>query len=37
MIFKKILKNEIQIKKPETLIVFDDVIADMFSNENLIQ
>ena len=34
MIFIKILKNKIQIKKEETLIVFNNMIADMLSNKN---
>ena len=34
MIFIKILKNTIQIKKRKMLIVFDDMIADMLSNSN---
>ena len=33
MIFIKVLKNTIQIKKPKILIVFDDLIADMLSNK----
>ena len=35
MIFKKILKNTIQIKKSEILIVFDDIVADMLNNKKL--
>ena len=35
MIFIKVLKNKIQIKKQKILIAFDDMIADMFSNEKL--
>ena len=35
MIFKKILKNTIQIKKRKLLIIFDEVIADMFSSKKL--
>ena len=35
MIFIKILMNIIQIKK--TLILFDDMIADVLSNKKLIQ
>ena len=34
MIFTKILKNTIQIKR-KVLIVFDDMIADILSNEKL--
>ena len=33
IIFIKILKNAIQIKKKKILIVFDDVIADILSNK----
>ena len=33
IIFIKILKNTIQIKKKKILIVFDDVIADILSNK----
>ena len=36
MIFIKILKHTIQIKKRKILIVFDDMIADMFSNKDLV-
>ena len=36
MIFTKILKNTIQIKKRKKFIAFD-MIADMLSNKNLIQ
>ena len=36
MIFTKILKNTIQIKERKTLIVFDDMIADMLSNKKFI-
>ena len=36
MISTKILKNIIQIKKQKILIVFDDMIADMLSNKNVI-
>ena len=35
MIFVKILKSTIQIKKRKILIVFDDMIADMLSNKKL--
>ena len=35
MIFIKILKNTIQIKKSEILIVFDDIVADMLNNKKL--
>ena len=36
MIFTKILKNTIQIKNVnEILMVFDDMIADMLSNKKL--
>ena len=35
MIFMKILKNRIRLKKPKILIVFDDMIADMFRNKKL--
>ena len=35
MIFIKLLKNTIQIKKSKILIVFDDMIADMLSNKRL--
>ena len=34
-IFKKTLKNTIQVKKCEKLTMFDDMISGMFSNENL--
>ena len=37
VIFIKILKNAIQIKNVKTLIVFDDMIFDMLSNEKLNQ
>ena len=33
----KTLKNRTQIKKRKILIVFDDIIADVLSNKNLIQ
>ena len=33
IIFIKILKNTVQIKKKKILIVFDDVIADILSNK----
>ena len=33
MIFIKILKNIIQIKKEKILIVFDDMIADVLCNK----
>ena len=33
MIFTKILINTIQMKKRKILIMFDDMIADMFSNK----
>ena len=33
MIFIKTLKNTIQIKKSEILIVFDDIVADMLNNK----
>ena len=33
MIFIKILKNTIQIKKRKILIVFDDMITDILSNK----
>ena len=36
MIFIKLLKNTIQNKKREILIVFNDMIADMFSNKKLL-
>ena len=35
MIFMKIMKITIQIKKRKILIVFDDMIADMFSNKKV--
>ena len=35
MIFIKILKNIIQIKNEQILILFDDMIADMLSNKKL--
>ena len=35
MIFKKILKNTIQIKKRKQLIIFDEMIADFFSSKKL--
>ena len=35
MIFIKILKNTIQLKNKKTLIVFDDMIADMVNNKKL--
>ena len=35
MIFIKLFKNTIQIKKSKILIVFHDMIADMLSNEKL--
>ena len=35
MIFIKTLKNTTQIKKRKILIVFDDMIADMLSNNKL--
>ena len=35
MIYIKILKNTIQINNKKTLIVFDDMIADMLSNKKL--
>ena len=35
MMFIKILKNTIQIKKREVFIVFDDMIADMVNNKKL--
>ena len=35
MIFIKILKNTIQLKNKKTLIVFDDMIADMLNNKKL--
>ena len=35
MIFKKILKNTIQIKKRKLLIIFDEMIADFFSSKKL--
>ena len=35
MIFIKLLKNTIQIKKRNILIVFDDMIAHILSNKNL--
>ena len=35
MIFIKILKNIIQIKRRRILIVFGDMITDMFSNKKL--
>ena len=35
MIYLKILKNTIQIKKLKMLIVFDEAIADMLSNKKL--
>ena len=37
IILVKILKNTIQIKKRKILIVFDDMIADMLSNKNVIK
>ena len=35
MIFIKILKNTIEIKKCKKLIIFDDMIADMLSKKKL--
>ena len=35
MIFIKTLKNTIQIKKKEILIVFYDIVADMLNNKKL--
>ena len=35
MIFIKTLKNTTQIKKSRILIVFDDNVADILSNEKL--
>ena len=35
MIFMKIMKITIQIKKRKILIVFDGMIADMFSNKKV--
>ena len=35
MIFIKILKNAIQIKKQKILIVFDNMVADIISNKKL--
>ena len=35
MIFRKILKNIVQIKSEKKLIVFDDMIADMLSDKKL--
>ena len=35
MIYLKILKNTIQIKKLKMLIVFDEAIADMLSKKQL--
>ena len=35
MIFRKTMKNTTQIKKRKMLIVFDDIIAYMFSNKKL--
>ena len=35
MIFKKILRNAIQIKKRKILLVFDDMIAEMLRNKKL--
>ena len=35
MIFIKMLKNTIQMKKRKTLIVFDDMIGDMLNNKQL--
>ena len=35
MIFIKTLKNTTQIKKTRILIVFDDNVADILSNEKL--
>ena len=35
MIFTKIKKNTIQIKNEKILIIFDDMYADMLSNEKL--
>ena len=37
IIFIKVLKNASQKKKRNILTVFDDMIADMLSNKNLIQ
>ena len=37
IIFIKILKNTVQIKKGKILIAFDDKIADMLSNKNINQ
>ena len=36
MIFIKILKNITQIKKRKILIVFDDMIADILSNNSIV-
>ena len=36
IILVKILKKTIQIKNRKILMVFDDMIADMFSNKNVI-
>ena len=36
VIFIKILKHTIQIKRRKILIVFDDMIADIFSNKKLV-
>ena len=35
VIFIKILKNTIHIKKRKILIIFDDLIADVLSNKKL--
>ena len=35
VIFIKILKNRIQIKKHKILIIFDDLTADMLSHKKL--
>ena len=35
MVFIKILKNTVQIKKQKIWIVFDDLIVDMLSNKKL--
>ena len=35
MIFIRVLKNTIQIKKGKILIIFDDMIVDVLSNKNL--
>ena len=35
MIFMKILRNEVHVKKPKILVVFDDINADILYNKKL--